>query len=243
MRLDVYLHKNNYAASRARAAFLIESGAVSVNNKICLKAAQNISPDCVVAIKSEVLPYVSRGGLKLAGALADFDICDIVHGAIALDIGTSTGGFADCLLQHGAARIYAVDSGRGQLHSDLRGNEKIISLEERNARELTHKDVPELCDIATIDVSFTSQTLLYSAIVPLLSPGAVVVSLVKPQFEAGRAGLTKSGRVRTPAILRRVFDDVTVAAKLHGFHVEQIVPSRQLGGEGTEEYFFLMRKI
>ena len=254
MRLDLYLVQNGHATSRARAAFLVESGGVTVNGEVCKRVSRSVGEQCEVAVIEQVLPYVSRGGLKLHGALQDFgflpddrgDLPDMskrtVEGAIVLDIGSSTGGFADCLLQHGAAVVYAVDTGHDQLHPELRKDGRVISLEGRNARDLTTDDIPQLCNLCTIDVSFTSQTLLYSSIVPLLAPEACVISLIKPQFEAGRNGLTRSGKVRSSAILRRVLDDVIQAAQLHGLEMIKLVPSRQLGGEGTEEWFGLFVK-
>jgi len=241
VRLDLYLTQKGYAESRSRAAFLIETGAVTVNGKTCIRAAHKITENCLVAITAQPLPYVSRGGLKLAGAIKDFGLAKTISGAVVLDIGTSTGGFADCLIQHGAEKIYGVDTGRDQLHHSLISHPRLISLEGRNARDLAPADIPEKCSVCTIDVSFTSQTLLYPSILPFLAEGATVISLIKPQFEVGRKGLTKSGKIRTPSLLKQVLEDVTASAAAHGLELMQTAPSRQTGGEGTEEWFGLFR--
>ena len=241
MRLDVYLAHHGLTESRSRAAFLIEIGAVTVNGEICCRAAQNITSTCAVTVISEKLPYVSRGGLKLAGAIIDFELQEIVRDAIVLDVGTSTGGFANCLLRHGAAKIYGVDIGHDQLHHTLRNEPRLISLEGRNILDLTTNEIEEKCNLCTIDVSFTSQTLLYTAILPFLAEGAMVVSLIKPQFEAGRKALTKSGQIRNPALLGKVIDNVTQLAGKQGLELLKIAPSRQAGGEGTKEWFGLFR--
>ena len=241
MRLDVYLAHYGHTESRSRAAFLIENGAVTVNDKVVRRAAQVITENCTVAVLSDMLPYVSRGGLKLAGAIADFELQEIVQGAIVLDVGTSTGGFADCLLRHGASKVYGVDIGKDQLHHTLRGNPKLISLENQDIRSLTTNEIREKCNLCTIDVSFTSQTLLYPSILPFLSDDAILVSLIKPQFEAGRKALTKSGKIKTSALLKKTVEQVTEAAALQGLQLIKTAPSRQAGGEGTAEWFGLFK--
>ena len=184
MRLDQFLTENGYAETRTKAKNLIESGSVNVNGRLIMKPAFDVSDaDEIICRTDLICPYVSRGGLKLEGALREFGID--VTGAICLDIGASSGGFTDCLLKHGASKVFAVDSGSGQLHKSLQGDSRVISLENVNARYLSEKEIPEKADITVMDVSFISAKLIFPAVNAVLAVGGIFVCLIKPRFEVG----------------------------------------------------------
>lgn len=233
-RLDQRLVELGLAESRQKAQAMILAGTVLVNEQRAEKAGQNVRPDAVIRIKGETLRYVGRGGLKLEGALRDFAIS--VENAICLDVGASTGGFTDCLLQHGAARVYAVDVGHNQLVWKLRTDERVISREGVNARFLAPTDFPEPFDFITGDVSFISMTMILPALGPLAKPGARLVILVKPQFEVGREDVGKGGIVRDPALHRRAAERVIAAARATGFRPERLVRSPIEGADGNVEF-------
>ena len=200
MRFDLFLVEKAYAESRQKAQRLIKNGCVSVDGKVMTKPAEDIDADAehLIEIKeTEGERYVSRGGLKLEGALKNFNISP--NGLVCADIGASTGGFTDCLLQHGAKRVYAFDSGSGQLHSKLKSDDRVISKEGFNARYITPEDVGEGVDLVVMDVSFISQTMIIPAIVKLLRRKGTFITLIKPQFEAGTSGVGKNGIVTNSA--------------------------------------------
>ncbi len=235
MRLDLFLTENGFADTRTRAQNLIKSGSVTVNGKLVLKASLDVSDgDEIVCRQDLVCPYVSRGGLKLEGALAEFGVDPT--GAVCLDIGASSGGFTDCLLKHGASKVYAVDSGSGQLHPSLKGDKRVISLENVNARYLSENEIPERADITVMDVSFISQTKLYSAIIPLMKDGGVLITLIKPQFEVGRSGVGKGGIVRDEKKRREAVDNVISFASSLGLRNIKTIPSPIKGGDGNTEF-------
>ena len=234
MRLDKYLTEAGFAESRTRAARLIESGKVAVDGKAITKSAFEVPDGAKVTVAQDDCPYVSRGGLKLQGALDAFGIDPC--GMVCADIGASTGGFTHCLLTKGAIRIYAVDSGRDQLHSSLRQDGRVVSMEGCNARYLTAADLGELVDLAVTDVSFISQTLLHNVIASLLKEGGGFVSLIKPQFEVGRENLGKGGIVKNPNVRREAARRVMASAMAAGLAPIAIVPSPITGGDGNIEY-------
>ena len=242
MRIDKYLFENNYAKSRSYAATMIREGLVYCNQKQVTKASLEITEHDLVEIRGEVLRYVSRGGLKLEGALRAFNID--VHGMIAADIGASTGGFTDCLLQNGAKKVYAIDSGSSQLHPSLCQNNRVISMENCNVRYLKKEDIPEVCQIAVCDVSFISQTLLHRPIASILADRAIFITLIKPQFEVGREGLGKGGIVKKEAYRKLACDNVIASCTANGFSFQSLIPSPIQGGDGNIEYlaYFLYQK-
>jgi 23S rRNA (cytidine1920-2'-O)/16S rRNA (cytidine1409-2'-O)-methyltransferase len=237
-RLDELLVERGLAPSRTRAQALILAGQVRVGEgdraRLDRKAGDLVAPDTTVAL-TERDPYVSRGGHKLAAALDAFGIDPA--GRTCLDAGASTGGFTDVLLQRGAARVYAVDVGRGQLAETLRQDTRVVSLERTNARSLTASSLPEPIDLAVIDVSFISLGLVLGPIASTLRPGpnAPMVALVKPQFEAGR-GRTDRGVVRDPAIHREVLEKIVAVAQTLGLGARDVIASPILGPEGNREF-------
>ena len=196
-RLDVLIVDRGLAESRARAQALILAGQVIVGDQRVDKPGAQVPEDAEVRLKGEVLPYVSRGGLKLKAAIDHFRID--VRGKTCADIGASTGGFTDCLLQEGAARVYAIDVGYGQLHEKLRIDPRVVVRERVNARYLGEEDLPEPVAVLAVDVSFISLRQVLPAVLPRLEPGGTLVALVKPQFEVGRERVGKGGVVRDPA--------------------------------------------
>ena len=242
MRLDAYLAAKALAASRTTAKTMITDGRVSVNGKTVIKPAFEVEEPALVAIApSETEEFVGRGGRKLAAALERFEIP--VSGRICADIGASTGGFTDCLLRRGAARVYAVDSGSGQLAPTLAGDSRVISLENTNARYMDAGLFGgERVSLAVMDVSFISQKLLYPALCAITEPQADIVTLVKPQFEAGRAALGKNGVVKDEKIRQAVLADVIACAAAYGLEKIDAMTSPITGGSGNIEYLLYLKK-
>ncbi len=222
--------------TRSRAQALVLAGKVRVGDgdaaRLDRKPGDLIAQDTTLSV-TEPAPYVSRGGHKLAAALDAFEIDPA--GRIALDVGASTGGFTDVLLQRGATRVYALDVGRGQLAETLRRDSRVVSMERTNARELTAATLPEPADIATIDVSFISLDLVLGPVAATLAPRGSIVALVKPQFEAGR-GRTDHGVVRDPAIHREVLERTVESARRHGLGTRALIASPITGPEGNREF-------
>jgi len=236
LRLDALLVERGLAASRDRARALILAGQVVVDGRAETKAGTAVGSDANVSLLAPDHPYVSRGGLKLAHALDAFRIDPA--GRIALDVGASTGGFTDVLLRRGAARVVALDVGHGQLDWRLRTDPRVVVREHVNARTLTAADLPEDCQrfsIVTVDVSFISLRQILPALRPFGEPGADLVVLVKPQFEAGRGEVGKGGIVRDPGVRARVVEDVADAAVALGWTRQGGTPSPITGMEGNEE--------
>lgn len=231
-RLDQLLVDRNLAESREKARALILAGAVLVNGQKAGKAGHAVADDCRIEVAGRP-PYVSRGGVKLAASLDRFAID--VRGKVCLDVGTSTGGFTDCLLQHGAARVHAVDTGAGQIDWKLRTDPRVVLHENTNARYLRPEDVGEPIEFAACDVSFISVTLILPVLPPLLAPGAPLVILVKPQFEVGRDAVGKGGIVRDPAAHEAACRRVAACAEQLGFHTA-VIDSPIPGGEGNKEF-------
>lgn len=241
IRLDLALTERRLCDSRTKAQERIKSGAVTVNGKTERKPSFPVEEDDVIACDTAgECPYVSRGGKKLEAALDAFGVTP--QGLTCLDIGASSGGFTDCLRQRGAKKIYAVDSGSGQLHPSLREQSSILSLENRNARYLTAADVPEPIDLIVMDVSFISQTKLYPALAPLLRPCGRMITLIKPQFEVGRSGIGKGGIVKDEKKRKQAVEDVKEAALLFGFSCQGVIASPILGGDGNHEFLALFCK-
>lgn len=240
-RLDQLVVARGLAASRERAQALILANQVSVNGKHVTKAGTQVDDADVVELKTPDHPWVSRGGLKLVRALDAFSID--VTGALALDIGASTGGFTDVLLHHGAARVIAIDVGHNQIDWKLRQDPRVVVREGLNARYLTPDDLPadaRAFDIVTIDVSFISLAHILPVLPPLLKSTSRVVALVKPQFEAGRDDVGKGGIVRDPAIHERVIADVTRSAAEVGLKRLGLEPSPIEGAEGNREFLLCL---
>jgi 23S rRNA (cytidine1920-2'-O)/16S rRNA (cytidine1409-2'-O)-methyltransferase len=237
-RLDQALVDRGLAPSRERARALVLAGQVEVDGERVTKAGAPVDEASSVELLAPDHPYVGRGGLKLAHALDTFGID--VHGKEALDIGASTGGFTDALLQRGAARVVALDVGHGQLDWQLRHDPRVVVLERMNARRLTLADLPGPVDLVTIDVSFISLRHILPVVPPLLRPGADVVALVKPQFEAGRTEVRK-GVVRDPGIHARVVEEVAAAAAAVGLARAGSTPSPITGQKGNVEFLLHFR--
>jgi 23S rRNA (cytidine1920-2'-O)/16S rRNA (cytidine1409-2'-O)-methyltransferase len=239
-RLDVILVDRGLAASRERARALILARQVKVNGQIVSKAGAPVASDALVELVVPDHPYVGRGGVKLAHALDAFAIDPA--GRRALDIGASTGGFTDVLLRRGAASVIALDVGHNQLDWKLRSDPRVIVQEGVNARALTTGDVPHRVTIATIDVSFISLRHILPALVPFLEPGADVVALVKPQFEAGREEVGSGGIVSDPAVQEATVRRVVDAAAAAGLAQVAMAPAAITGATGNQEFFLHLRR-
>ena len=239
LRLDHLLVEKGLFASREQAQRAIMAGEVKVGTRTAAKPSQLLEPEAAIAVKP-ARKYVGRGALKLEGALHHFGID--VDGKIALDIGASTGGFTDCLLQRGAAKVYAVDVGRGQLAWRIRNDPRVIVLEKLNARFLSRQHIPELVDLCVIDVSFISLTLILPSAFDLITPSGVILALIKPQFELQRADVGKGGIVRDPELQQRAQDNIVTFATRLGHVVTGIVPSAIKGADGNQEFFACLRK-
>lgn len=241
-RLDALVVERGLSDTRARARALILAGQVRVNDAVVSKAGTAVAADAEITLITPDHPYVGRGGVKLAAALDRFGIDAAAR--TALDIGASTGGFTDVLLQRGAGRVVALDVGRGQLAWRLRNDPRVIVLDGVNARGLTPRMLPpeaRSADIVTIDVAFISLRLVLPAVPPLLAPGGDVVALVKPQFEATRGEVGKGGIVRDPAVQARVVDEVAAAADAVGLLRVAAAPSPLRGAGGNQEVFLHLR--
>ena len=234
VRADQLLAAQGLAESRTRAQALILAGNVFVGDRRVAKSGDLLAEDAILTVKGRDHPWVSRGGIKLAHGLAFFGFD--VAGAVGLDVGSSTGGFTDVLLTKGAARVYAIDVGTNQLAWKLRSDDRVIVHEQTNARDLTDDIVPELVDIITCDASFIGLAKVLDAALGLAKPGAKLVALVKPQFEAGRGEVGKGGVVRDPAIHQRVCDEVAAWIESKGWRVIGIETSPITGPEGNVEF-------
>ena len=235
MRADIYLAAAGYTSSRKKAQDLIDAGAVKIDGVYVKKSSAAINEAVSHNVEIEqVFKYVSRGGMKLEAALDTFKIS--VNRLKAVDVGASTGGFTDCLLKRGARQVIAVDSGIGQLHESLREDSRVVTIEHFNARELTLETTQGLCDIAVADVSFISQTYIIPPIAQVLDAGGIFVSLIKPQFEAGKAALGKNGIVHNAAYRFLAVKRVISSAIENGFDCIGLIKSPIEGGDGNKEY-------
>lgn len=239
-RLDVELVDRGLVQSRERAKVVIMEGLVYVNGQKSDKAGTPVKEDDQIEVRGETLRYVSRGGKKLEKAMQVFPV--VLEGCTCMDIGASTGGFTDCMLQNGAVKVYAVDVGYGQLAWSLRTDERVVNLERTNIRYITEEQVPQPVDFISVDVSFISLTLVLPVAHRLLKDGAQMVCLVKPQFEAGKDKVGKKGVVRDPQIHREVIRKVIDCAGELGFWVRGLDFSPIKGPEGNIEYLLFLQK-
>jgi 23S rRNA (cytidine1920-2'-O)/16S rRNA (cytidine1409-2'-O)-methyltransferase len=239
-RLDKLLVERGLVQSRERASALILAGKVVVEDHAVDKVGTRIPIDADIRLKGGDIPYVSRGGLKLEKGLESFDIS--VAGRVAIDVGASTGGFTDCLLQRGAVQVYAVDVGYGQLAWKLREDPRVVNLERTNIRDLTADTLGAAPSLAVIDASFISLDKVLPATLPLLAPGGEILALIKPQFEVGRGQVGKGGVVRDPAQHAEVVEKVRESAASLGCRVLGVVESPLLGPKGNREFLIHLQK-
>lgn len=239
-RLDVLLVKKGLAESREKAKAIIMSGIVYVDNNKEDKAGQTFNEDALIEVRGNTLRYVSRGGLKLEKAMNCFGVT--LEGKIAMDVGASTGGFTDCMLQNGAVKVYSVDVGHGQLAWKLRNDERVVCMEKTNIRYVTPDDVADKIDFASIDVSFISLKKVLPAVYGLLTDVGEVVCLIKPQFEAGREKVGKKGVVREQSVHVEVVDMIVSFAREMGFVTLDLSYSPIKGPEGNIEYLLYITK-
>ena len=239
-RLDVLLVKRNLAASREKAKAIIMSGNVYVDDQKEDKPGTLFKEESKIEVRGHTLPYVSRGGLKLEKALKNFDVS--VKGKTCTDVGSSTGGFTDCMLQNGAVKVFAIDVGRGQLDWKLRQDDRVVCMEKTNIRYVTPEDIGEPVQFSSIDVSFISLTKVLLPIYNYLTEDGEIVALIKPQFEAGREKVGKKGVVRDPAVHREVIAKVMDFATLLHFSVLGLTWSPIKGPEGNIEYLIFIQK-
>lgn len=239
-RLDVLLVSRGLAESREKAKAIIMSGNVYVDGQKEDKAGTSFNDKVNIEVRGNTLKYVSRGGLKLEKAMANFDVT--LEGKICMDVGSSTGGFTDCMLQNGAVRVYAVDVGHGQLAWKLRNDERVVCMEKTNIRYVTPDNIPDKIQFSSIDVSFISLTKVLGPVKELLSDDGQIVCLIKPQFEAGREKVGKHGVVRDKAVHLEVINKVIEYAVSIGFEVLNLEFSPVKGPEGNIEYLLHLQK-
>lgn len=240
IRLDLAVFERGYTPSREKAKAVIMAGQVYVNNQKCLKAGTEIKEEDQLEVRGAPLQYVSRGGLKLEKAMERFPIA--LQGAVCMDVGASTGGFTDCMLQNGAAKVYAIDVGYGQLAWKLRTDNRVVNRERTNFRHVTRAEVPDAIDFASVDVSFISLKIILPVLYLLLKQGGQAVALIKPQFEAGREKVGKKGVVREIETHYEVTERITCIATETGFLVKGLTFSPVKGPEGNIEYLMYLEK-
>lgn len=239
VRLDVLIFERGLVASREKAQAMILAGEVIVNGTAATKAGQQVIHDAAIEIRSRMQKYVSRGGFKLEGALRDFAVD--AGGKICLDLGSSNGGFTDCLLQHGAKRAYAVDVNVDQLDWKLQQEARVIRI-KKNAREMEREDLPETVNLVVADVSFISVTKILAAVIPLAAAGSDFLILIKPQFELRREDIGPGGIVSDPKLHERAIASVRMTAEGLGLHTQGVKASQLAGAEGNQEFFLHARK-
>ncbi|QQR90490.1 MAG: TlyA family RNA methyltransferase [Myxococcales bacterium] len=240
-RADLLVTEQGLAASRQRAQALILAGKIYVDDRRVEKAGERFSVDTVFTLKGQDHPYVSRGGLKMQGALDAFAYDPSTH--VVADFGASTGGFTDCLLQRGASRVYAIDVGYGQLDYRLRNDPRVVVMERINARYLQASDLPEAMDLVVVDASFIGLAKLLPSVVSVLKPGGDVIALVKPQFEVGKEQICSSGVVRDDALRRKAASDVIHQAELLGLSLRAQQDCIIAGPKGNREIFIWLKKL
>jgi 23S rRNA (cytidine1920-2'-O)/16S rRNA (cytidine1409-2'-O)-methyltransferase len=239
-RIDLLLVEKGLVQSRQRAQALIMAGKVLVDTLRVDKPGTQVPIDSKVTLKGDVLPYVSRGGLKLEAALKETGLC--VQGRICLDVGASTGGFTDCLLKHGAAKVYAVDVGYGQLAWKLRNNNRVVVIERTNIRQMAKEVIPDPIDFVTIDTSFISLKIVVPAVIKFLTSKGSILALIKPQFEAGKGNVGKGGVVRDAQMRKTIILKLTQFFKTLNLECGPVVPSPILGPKGNQEYIIHLSK-
>jgi 23S rRNA (cytidine1920-2'-O)/16S rRNA (cytidine1409-2'-O)-methyltransferase len=239
IRLDQALVQRGYFTSRHQAQAAIMAGEVTIDGRLAEKSSHPVRVEALISV-AERSRFVGRGGLKLESALGHFqiDCCD----KVALDIGASTGGFTDCLLQNGARTVFAVDVGHGQLAWKIRQDPRVVVLEKMNARHLSPREIPEPIDLCTIDVSFISLTLILPNAFELLTANGVILALIKPQFELAKADVNRGGVVRDPALHHKAQEKVRDFAQAMGAQIDGLAPSAITGTEGNQEFFICLRK-
>ena len=235
IRLDVLVHDQGHAPSREKAQAMIMAGLVLIGDQRMTKPGVKVADDAVLIIKGKTHPYVSRGGLKLAAAFDHYPDLNAA-GFIAIDVGASTGGFTDVLLRQGAAKVYAVDVGHGQLDWSLRNDDRVVVMEKQNARHLTANEIPDDIDMVVCDASFISLKKVLPASMALAKSGAVLAALIKPQFEVGKAFVGKDGIVRNQVLIHKAQDSIISFLKIKGWHIRGIVPSPIEGSSGNQEF-------
>lgn len=234
LRLDMAVYQQGLAESREKAKALIMAGQVYLNGQKELKGGATVKPDDKIEVRGSTNPFVSRGGLKLQKAAEKFDID--LSDCVCMDIGASTGGFTDCMLTHGAKKVYSIDVGYGQLAWKLRTDPRVVNMERTNFRYVTHEQVPEDVDFASVDVSFISLKIILPVMHTLLKSDGQAVCLIKPQFEAGRENVGKKGVVKDPSVHTQVVENITAFAVEAGFTVKNLDFSPIKGPEGNIEY-------
>ena len=239
-RLDILVYEKGFTDSREKAKAVIMAGQVYVDNQKADKCGQSYDENCKIEVRGAALKYVSRGGLKLEKAINNFDFD--LNGKITMDIGASTGGFTDCMLQNGAKKVYSIDVGYGQLAWKLRNDERVVNLERTNMRKVTREQVPDEIDFFSVDVSFISLRLILPVARQLMAQNAQAVCLIKPQFEAGREKVGKKGVVRDPSVHIEVVRDIYNFCLENGFDVLNLDYSPIKGPEGNIEYLIHLRK-
>ena len=239
-RLDILVYEKGFAESREKAKAVIMAGLVYVDNQKADKCGTSYDENANIEVRGSALKYVSRGGLKLEKAIRNFGLD--LNGKTAMDIGASTGGFTDCMLQNGAKKVYSIDGGYGQLAWKLRTDERVVNLERTNMRKVTREQVPEEIDFFSVDVSFISLRLILPAARALTAENGEAVCLIKPQFEAGREKVGKKGVVRDPAVHVEVVDNIRAFALSGGFDILHLDFSPIKGPEGNIEYLIHLRK-
>ncbi len=238
-RLDLVIVNKGLVQSRERAKAMIMSGRVLVNRLPVDKPGTQVAEDAEITLKGKDIPFASRGGLKLEKALIDLPLN--VTGFTCLDIGASTGGFTDCLLQHGVQRVYAVDVGYGQLAWQLRQNSKVVVMERTNIRHMPREAIQEPLDLVTVDTSFISLTLVLPAAEKFMTNGTRILALIKPQFEAGKERLGKGGVVRDPDVRAEIVREIELFFKERGYELGPVIPSPVPGPKGNVEFIISMK--
>ena len=239
-RLDILVYEKGFAESREKAKAIIMAGQVYVDNQKADKCGTSYDENANIEVRGSVLKYVSRGGLKLEKAIDNFGLD--LNGAVAMDIGASTGGFTDCMLQNGAKKVYSIDVGYGQLAWKLRTDERVVNLERTNMRKVTREQVPDPIDFFSVDVSFISLRLILPVARELMAENAEAVCLIKPQFEAGREKVGKKGVVRDPSVHVEVVRGIFDFCLQSGFDVLDLDFSPIKGPEGNIEYLIHLKK-
>jgi 23S rRNA (cytidine1920-2'-O)/16S rRNA (cytidine1409-2'-O)-methyltransferase len=240
VRIDVLLARKGLVESREKAKILVMAGAVYLGDERISRADRTVEEDTNLEVRSNPIPYVGYGGLKLAGAMEKFEI--LITGKVAADIGSSTGGFVDYLLQAGAARVYAIDVGTHQLHERLRTDSRVVVMENINARYLSADQIGESLDVVTVDVSFISLRKIIPPLVPLIVPGGTLITLVKPQFEVGRYEVGKGGIVKSEERILSVLEEIKVFGTEHGLKYLDTAEAPRDRDRKNREFFVLWER-
>jgi 23S rRNA (cytidine1920-2'-O)/16S rRNA (cytidine1409-2'-O)-methyltransferase len=239
-RLDKIILQRKLVTTRVRAEKIIREVGVKVDGKLVTKTGKKFPIDCVIEMIEEEIPWVSRGALKLLDAIENWK--PTIQDGVFMDIGASTGGFTEVLLQHGATRVYSVDVGKNQLHPRLNDDERVVNLEKTHVRELTSNIIKEPIDGCVVDVSFISLGKIFPFIHSFLKPSGYVIALVKPQFEVGKANIGKGGIVKNKSLFPEMLEDIKEAGKVNNLIFQKLIDSPILGGDGNQEFLMLFSK-